>query len=183
MTPLLLLALTAAQAPPPPAEGETTVEVARIPPSVVDDDLIRRIGVPREEDRTRAQIVGGWALVEGQAVLFSALAARWPEGAGWTLVAISPLTFGNPQRGASMGQTAGIAAGVAGIGLYNALELRGGRYSEGQRFWRNIAAWNVLYLGAEISGHLIQRQRDAARPSVEIGVGPGGAAIMLSGRF
>jgi hypothetical protein len=183
LTPLLLLALTAAQAPPPSAEGETTVEVVRVPPSVMDDDLIRAIGVP--PDRTAPGPLE-YVLVEGALIVFSGLAARYPEGMGWAFVGLSPLPFMNLQGGDTVEAVSVFAVGMAGIGLYNALELRGGGYSAGKRFLLNVAAWNAVAIGTEITARVTRGadpKPDAHSVSLGFGASGGRPVLVLGGRF
>lgn len=131
------------------------------------------------------KVVLALSLLEGMVLGFSEAAARAPSGVGWGLVVLSPLAAGS-------GEADGVAArftfvgGIVALGLYDALVLDSSRYSRGERFWRNVAAWHAAIAGAVIAGW-IEGPRDAKAEghelSVGVGIGADRPALILGGRF
>jgi hypothetical protein len=184
LTSLLLLALTASPEPSSASPGEEPGAVTATPPSVkLGPEVLAKLDVRPEWQGSRAQKVLPYALGEGLILIMSALAADGPQGTGWALVGLSPLAYMNMQPGGTIGFTTIGAAGVAAIGLYNALELRGRRYSRGQRFWINMAAWHAWAATLEVAGAIIKEQRASEIPTVALGMGAGGPMLTVVGRF
>jgi hypothetical protein len=167
--PLALIAALALAAAPPPA-GEPAAVAVKPPP-------------PRWW-----HVALGVVILEAVGAGHAALASRWPEATGWTTVALAPTVFVNPQGGLVPGaegvQLGVAAASLAGVGLYDALELRSDRYSRSQRFWRDELAFHG-WLAVNVVTELVLRSRHpeapAPPPRVSIRAGPGG--LSLAGRF
>jgi len=174
LTLIAALMLAAPPAPLAPSPGDASTEVPAAP---------ARPAEPSGWQGSRTLQVVAYVALEGLFVGSSALAARWPQPTGWVLVGTAPLGYLNMQRGDTLAATTVGVTGTMGLGLYDALELRGQRYSRGQRFWINLAAWHTLALATQLTHHLTREERPSAAPALAIGVGADGPVLRLAGRF
>ncbi len=166
----------------PGPEAASSPELVGSPPSPASplpSDVEPPPPAPREQSTARkvALTAAGIALVEGMFALYSAGAAAKPEVAGWTLVALSPIAAGSGS-GDHAAFGVGLAAGAAGLGLYNALELRSSTYTKTERFWLNMAGWHAAVACGALADR-IARPRSAIRTNVAIVVGGRGTPSML----
>jgi hypothetical protein len=182
----LLTAILLAAPPAPPAAApveEATEATTAPPPAKLDPAISPKLEEPSGWQGSQTQKVVAYAILEGLFVGYSALASHWPQQTGWVTVATAPLGYVNMQRGETLAATTVFVAGAAGLGLYNALELRGQGYSRGQRFWINMAAWNALAIATQVTYHFTRDEQPSTAPSMAIGVGADGPVLMLAGRF
>jgi len=187
MTTLLLvltlaLGLTPAEQGPDPEPAATT-------PSGPD-------AAAKSPGLTALQVTGAVVVAEATFAFYSAIAAANPQPAGWVMVGLSPL-FGilvggeADSKGRANSGVLGVASGlmIAGMGAYNVFELSKDRYSHSDRFWLNMAAWHVglLGVGAVVGlADLLEGDRTSpasTAPSVSLGLTPGGACLLVAGRF
>lgn len=168
-------ALVAASEPPSATRTAATTEPAAPPVSARGPE-------PEPGGKVTASQIAlgalGVGLLEGLFALYSAWAAASPQGAGWTIVILSPIAAGS---GSSENAAAGVgfAAGGAGLGLYNAFELRSSKYSRTERFWRNMAGWHAALGCGLISGWIF----DPSKVAIAVAPGPDGPLLLVSGRF
>lgn len=128
------------------------------------------------------------ALVEGALVGYSSLAAHWPRETGWTMVGLSPIVFLGSMGFHGDDPWPGVVgcAGIAGLGLYEALELSGGRYSRADRFRRSLVGLNAIGVAIGVTVGLTGNEKPkASTPRVAFGVDAGSEApkLLVGGRF
>lgn len=191
---LVALAAITASAPcagdaAPPAHAAES-RAGRADSSSVASDVISTEIAPSDDHSPSGTERSGWAtpvlqyaLLEGIIAAWSVLAANYPEATGWTMVGLSPLSFMNLQPRDTVEAATVFASGMAGLGLWGALELRAERYSTRERLLINFAAWNVVGIATELTTRVTRSERRAGH--VALGVAPrgDGAMLLLRGRF
>jgi len=180
---LLALALAATAAAP---EGTSSFAVARAA-GAESEPPAAKVESPAQAPATKPG-VGTWVLgvglLEGMFAAYSAAAAAWPQPVGWSQVVLAPLAVGMQNSPDNWVVGAGFGAGIAGLGLYNALELRSSQYSRTERFWLNMAGWHAA-MGCGLVAGWIFGPGLPGEPGVAITVAPrpDGPLLLVSGRF
>jgi hypothetical protein len=183
MTPLLALALAAMA-----GASEVRQSTVAAPAAAVESEPPAGKVEASAQAPAKTAGVGTWvlgvSLVEGLFAAYSAAAAAWPQPVGWSQVVLAPLAVGMQNSADNWMVGAGFGAGVAGLGLYNALELRSSQYSRSERFWLNMAGWHAA-LGCGLITGWIFGPALPGEPKVAITVAPrpGGPLLLVSGRF
>jgi len=128
-------------------------------------------------------------LFEGLAIAFSGFAAWSPKTTGWFLVGVSPLTLMGGDAEDNLARAASLGF-MAGLGLFNALELSEDHYSTGEVFLYNMVIWNGLVGVAFLADWLASGEQKTDLAVTEndgwlIGAAPirGGAFLGLMKRF
>lgn len=159
------------------------------------DSAPATVSAPASTEPSTWSQVGTGALVlglcEGLFLGYSAVAANYPQQVGWTMVAFTPLAAASGGSANAATQATVVGMG-AGLGLYDALELKADRYTRSQRFWRNMAAWHLLVVTAGVVGWATDEGGGGAGPgpaagapqvSLGLRLTADGPALVLGGRF
>jgi len=119
----------------------------------------------------------------------SYMASRWPEEFG-SILALTPAAGAVLEATLDPGPEPNAAIwtlfiGAGALGLYNVNELDSGRYSDGDRFQRNLMAWNILALAGGVLFAGSADDTDANGNGVSLGIGlvDGHSYISMSYRF
>lgn len=150
-----------------------------------DDVAPERTSKGAAERPSIARTAAALALMEGLVAGWSAAAAYYPEPVGWLQVVASPLACMEAPGKNGLVLCGATAAEFAGLGMYNALELRGDGYSRTERFWRNVVAWHAMFASIAITGALLgdddpTKSRDG-RPAVSVAFASDATPLLVVG--